>query len=575
MDLVHHIAKKEGLPHPNHDGQWMKRKKISTSSKLIMKYNKRNFKDYLEVADKAGISCLYHPNIFQSWGHFSPNKSDFPNGMSDLKECVEMAKIEGKNLGAHTLSNFIKKNDKYVTPIPDPRLQQAGIGHLTKDLDKDITEIALPENVDIAAYQWQPFKRSLNAILINKEIIEYTKLSTDKPWRLLGCKRGALGTKKQNHLTGSKVGKLVSHSYGILFGNVELQDEMAKNLGKFFRTSGLERISFDGIEGGKATGHDRYACERFVKVFFDELGHNKIINNSSDLMHYYWHYATNESWGEPWTDDFRKAHLGHRLKSQQILKEELLPTKMGQFFIRENTTVDDIHWVMGLCTGLDSGVDLYIEPDMIKKHKEGEEVLAAIKLWESARMNGLFSEEQKKLLKDPYSLYGLKVIDEKADISFIASWTPAQKKTKVEKNTLPKTVFGTLKHTSKDRQHVNRSREPGEPSYSTWEINNTGLDQALRFSIRVDNKTRQIVRDATIKVGSDHVNIPFTLRRGEWVVSRKGQELKHYSREGVLINQTNIPYLKLNKGMNRVHVDYKREGSSDGPQLLYNFLIKE
>jgi len=112
-----------------------------------------------------------------------------------------------------------------------------------------------------------------------------------------------------------------------------------------------------------------------------------ILANSSDVIHFGWHYFANESWGEPWTsNNFREAHLSLRLNMQKSLKEDLLPRKMGQFRINAITTQKDIEWVMGLSAGYDVGVDFYIRSDFEKINKEASAILAEVKRWEDARI---------------------------------------------------------------------------------------------------------------------------------------------------------------------------------------------
>jgi len=429
MDVVARIEKVEGLPHPEHDGEWLKLSPYATSSKFIMNFNPSNIDDCLTIAEQAGITCVYHPGIFETWGHFPLRKDQYPNGMPGLITCVEKAKARGLNLGAHALSNFLTPTDAFVHGTPHPNLQLAGLTTLAQDLDASSTDIHLADDAPMESYQrgkdgqWMPHY----AIRIGDEIIKYGARSEQRPWVLSGCERGAFGTSAVAHSSGAQVGKMVSHGYKVFFADMQLQDEVATNLARVFNQSGMERISFDGIEGCMATGHGRYACERFIKVFYDAADNKNIINNSSDLMHQYWHYATNESWGEPWTGNFRESHLEHRLQSQELLKKDKLPTKLGQFLMRTNTTVEDIDWIMGLCAGLDSGVDFYIEPATVADNPQGAEILETIRRWESARLNGYFTEEQKQQLRDPKNVFEMTESDGKLELTFVSRWEPSDK----------------------------------------------------------------------------------------------------------------------------------------------------
>ena len=350
--VIAQIEKAEGLPYITHNGVWQKESIYSTSSKFIMSYNLDNIEACLDVAEQAGITCVYHPGIFESWGTYPVKKKDFPEGYKSVSECAKKARSRGITLGAHTLSNFLTKDDPLVAPIPSPHLQMAGITSLKTDISADSKSIELKDPSVRIAYdkddlnvsdeklkEFENKNRESFAVLIDEEIIEYSFVEKGDKLILKECERGAFGTHKASHKAGAKVGRLVSHYYKVFFADIQLQDEVAKNLAHFFNETGLERISFDGIEGGLAAGHGRYGCDRFIKVFYDHLKNKNIIANSSDVMHYAWHYLSNESWGEPWwAKSFRESQLDHRLRVQKDLEEDLLPRKMGQFRITSKTT---------------------------------------------------------------------------------------------------------------------------------------------------------------------------------------------------------------------------------------------
>lgn len=438
--VVEEIVLEEGLPYIKTKGVWNKNSGYSSSSKFIMSFNVNNIDTCIDMAIKGGITCVYHGDIFETWGNFKLREQDFPKGYQSVRECSDKAEKNGINLGAHVLTNFITTNDPWVSPEPHPNLVLAGLTTLDQGISERDTELLLQDQTVRPAYhepdldKVDPKWRKHTAVRIGNEIITYAFATANGQLILKECKRGAFGTRAVEHEKGEKVGRLMSHGYKVFFPDINLQDQMAKNVAKFFNEANLKRISFDGIEGGLATGHGRYGSDRFVKVFFDNLNDPNIVANSSDVTHFGWHYLANESWGEPWTsENFREAHLDHRLNVQKALKEDLLPRKMGQFSINERTTKKDIEWVMGLCAGFDAGVDFYISPDFEEVNKEAAPILSEIKKWEETRMNGLFTEAQKEKLRDPYTFYGLELQEGDAELIFRESWAPeGEKKQEVQ-----------------------------------------------------------------------------------------------------------------------------------------------
>ncbi|MFV0345507.1 MAG: hypothetical protein ACK5IQ_04580 [Bacteroidales bacterium] len=552
-ELVATIEQNEGLPYLTHDGEWLKNSLYATSSKFIMNYNVDNIDACLEVAEKAGITCVYHPGIFESWGTYPVKKKDFPKGYASVLECSEKAKKRNITLGAHTLSNFITTDDPLVTPLPNQHLQVAGLTSLKLDISADATKIELADETVRAAYNKDVFNsseeeklanenrnRELFTVRIGNEIIEFSSVSQDGVLVLNDCKRGAFGTTAAAHAKGEQVGRLVSHYYKVFFPDIQLQDEVAKNLAKFFNETKLERISFDGIEGGLATGHGRYACDRFIKVFYDNVDNKNIIANSSDVMHYSWHYFANESWGEPWwAKNFRESQLEHRLKSQKGLEEDLLPRKMGQFKISDKTTLKDIQWVMGLCTGYDAGVDFYIDPNIVEKNPDGRQILEEIKKWENVRLAQTLTDKEKEQLRDPFSFYELKLRYGKPELIFVESWAPETGKAQEfgDKNTLPDNIFKADENAlvSLDYKHVSVQKEPGQPTAAEWSYFCKGQTQTLQFAISLSEKSKEGVSGIYLKIGAQECNLPFTLNPGEYLLSSTNGVVEHHDIDSKMI----------------------------------------
>lgn len=586
--VIEQIVLEENLPHIKNGDTWNKISNYSTSSKFIMPYNVYNIDACIDIAKKGGITCIYHGSIFETWGTFNVRERDFPTGYQSVRECSDKAEKNGITLGAHTLTNFITTNDPLVSPIPHPNLVKAGITALENDISASDTELFLQDEGMRPAYHEpnlhnvNPRWREHTAVRIGDEIIEYAFTTAEGKLVLKDCKRGAFGTKATAHKKGEQVARLMSHAYKVFFPDISLQDEMAKNLANFFNKANLKRISFDGIEGGLASGHGRYGGDRFVKVFYDNLTNPNIVANSSDVTHFGWHYFSNESWGEPWTsENFREAHLGHRIEVQKGLKEDLLPSKMGQFSINEKTTKKDMEWVMGLGAGFDAGVDFYISPNFLEMNREANAILAEIKKWEDARMEGLFTEEQKEKLRDPYTFYGLEVNEGVAKLIFIESWSPEGGSTSGENeiNTLPAAILVSSPEApvSLDYKHVNRITEPGLPTSSTWEYFCVGEKQQLHYVIRLPKTSKKPVNGIYLKVGTQKAIIPFTLEPGDYLLNEGTKILKHFSENNLIKEEIILETASftVSEDRNLIEFDYKGNELTAGPEMLVNFKTRK
>ncbi|WP_339708402.1 hypothetical protein [uncultured Kriegella sp.] len=584
LEVMEEIIIDEDLPYIKTKNVWNKVSKYSSSSKFIMSYDVNNIESCIDIAKKAGITSIYHGGIFKTWGTFLLDEKDFPNGYKSVRECSDKAEKQGINLGAHTLTNFITTNDPLVTPIPDAGLVLAGVTKLEKSISVNDNELFLQDEAVRSAYyepnieKVNPRWREHTAIRIGNEIIVYSFATAEGKLILKECERGAFGTKAVKHKKGEKVSRLMSHGYKVFFPDINLQDQMAKNLAKFFNEANLKRISFDGIEGGLASGHGRYGSDRFVKVFFDHLKDPNIVANSSDVTHFGWHYFANESWGEPWTsDNFREAHLDHRLSVQQALKEDLLPRKMGQFSINAKTTKKDIEWVMGLCAGYDAGVDFYISPNIEEINKEANSILSEIKKWENARMEGLFTEAQKEKLRDPYTFYGLELNEEGASLVFIESWAPEGGRAQDEDdfNSLPSSILKSSAEApvSLDYKHTNMTTEPGQPTAAIWKYFCAGSKQNLQFVIRLPKVAKQTIKGVNLKVGAKKIIMPFTLAPGDFIINKGNDRYQHFSEDLQIKNEVTIEdgHFTVSEGQNAIEFDYQGKGREAGPEMIVNF----
>ncbi|MDT8402653.1 MAG: hypothetical protein RQ743_13240, partial [Bacteroidales bacterium] len=244
MTVIEKIEIEQGLPHSTINGEWSKTSPEANKPYLITTFTEDNIDEMIEYTKKLGYNAFYHSHPFASWGNFDLIEEQFPNGWDGMKECVDKAKKEGLRVGAHTLTNFITTNDPFVTPVPDDDLMIFCKTSLSRDLSEKDDEIYID---DPEGYN---YKNTNQALLIGKEIIRFSGVSDDKPYRLLDCRRGQYGTKSASYSTGTEIARLVDHPYKVFFPNWELQKEMISNLADFFNYTGVGQLDFDGHEGG-------------------------------------------------------------------------------------------------------------------------------------------------------------------------------------------------------------------------------------------------------------------------------------------------------------------------------------
>ncbi|MFD0713061.1 hypothetical protein [Paenibacillus sp. GCM10027626] len=513
LETIEEIELGEGLPHPTFGGVWGKISPEATRSYLITDFSEATMGEAVRYTKLAGLKYVYHPDPFAAWGHFTLKPGSFPNGDESLKACVEAAESAGVHVGLHTLSNFTTLNDAYVTPVPDERLQLAGVARLASAADADAQELEVD---DPAPFTANLFRYSAR---IGNELIEYEGVTDSAPWKLLGVTRGANGTTAAAHDAGAVIGRVWDHPYDVFFPNNELQDAYSERLSRLYATAGLKQISFDGLEGVYATGQDGYGVNRFVKQCYDGWG-DEVINDASIVVpNYLWHIFTRFNWGEPWGAATREGQLEWRLSNQRYFARNFIPPMLGWFLVRsasdrfEATTLDEIEWVLSKAAGFGAGFALVADMAVLRRNGNSELLLAAVREWEEARQAGAFTAEQRKRLCEPQGDWHLEPAGE-------GSWR----------------LYPVAR--SKPLVCSPAELQPGQPGGSDWALFNPHAAQALAFIMRVNpsygNEDASVKRP-TFYTDGTYMTFDTEVMAGQYLVCEGGRIGSVYDRNWNLL----------------------------------------
>ena len=524
LPLIGRIEVAEGLPHPLIDGEWARTSDVPGRPYLIANFSEATAEAMLEYTRRLGFTTLYHSGPFKTWGHFDLLEDLFPAGRAGFKRCVDKARAMGIRVGAHTLTNFITTNDPFVTTAANRGLMAAGAARLLEDVDASATEIAV-DREDL-------FKQesTLNGVLIGTEIVRYRDVTGSGPFTLTDCVRGAFGTAAAPHAKDDEARKLMDHPYKTFFPDWPMQEELIRNLAGFFNETGAAQLDFDGHEGACYLGRGDFGHVHFVEAFLGRVGH-PVLNGSSNIGHYYWHFNSYINWGEPWYASFRESQSRYRFDNQPFLERNYMPNMLGWFLMTPDTRLEDIEWMLARAAGYRAGYAFVAEYEAFRKNPATEAIVEAVRTWEEAKRLGAFSDEQRARLKDPERDFHLEKAGE-------GRWALQS--------------FDKLRF-----EHVRKVLQPGQPSGSAWSFESGSGPEPLHLRLLVTGEGAE-VRDLSVEVdGFFEARIPDILKEGQSAVWDGSDRVVLYDEKGRTIGTVAIGrgLPPLQKGRHTIAVD--------------------
>jgi len=447
LDIIETIELGEGLPHPMLDGVWIKRSTFPGEAYLL---NEGDPMQGIKYAKECGFRLIHIGDIFSSWGHFGYSGKRFPGGLKDIVKVNETAEKEGISLGVHTLGMFTGKNDPYVTPVPSDSLCKTGSSVLTNDAGAEDDVIYIRDPL------YFRYPGTTHTVKIEKELVNYRKVSDDEPWRLIDCQRGQYGTAIAEHISGTVIDKLTNDSYSGFYPDIKLQDAYARRLAAVCNETGIDLMDFDGFGGESPTGHGTYGAARFIDTWYQNIDRYRLTCGAG-TFHYYWHIYAFMNWGEPWYNALRESQVNYRIENQRYFERNLMPGMLGWFTLNPEFRPEEVEWIQARSAAFNAGYLLRVD-ESIEKNGYRDQLFEAIREWQKARRSGSFTPEQKKRMKDPENEFHLEKTGN-------GSW-----------NLYPVKLIRGFEHKFRDVQ-------TGEPVSSKFMVNNPFEEQPLQFYV--------------------------------------------------------------------------------------------
>jgi len=411
LEVMETLELAENLPHPTLDGTWARLAPESRKSYLFIDMTERNADEIIRIAKELSLGSIliYAGTWSKTLGTYEINPQNYPHGTDGLKMVAKKADAAGLKVGIHCLTGLISKADPLATPIPDPRLAKDGKLTLAADINekqKLIPTVESPSDFpDDLAYG---VDRQGFDIQIDDEIITYQALSTEFPFGLKKCIRGAHGTSCTAHRKSANVWHLTQR-----FGNyladsdTDLAYHIARRYAEVINTCGLAMIHFDGCWAGIALGRQwawRYVSD--IPLLSASLWKREVRVGGACDGPLFWHlksFKTCNDYVEIGVKAFfdnNKVHIGTSGRTNYT------PVDLGWWGLhswaphRRSTTPDEIEYVCQKALGFDACWSLETTLETIKACGRWDVIKDIIATYERLRLADYFPREVKEAIKE-------------------------------------------------------------------------------------------------------------------------------------------------------------------------------
>ena len=357
-----------------------------------------------------------------SWGLHGDYdwREDYPNGAADVKALLAKVKAAGIRPGLHFLHTHIGLKSRYVTPVADPRLNKTRRFTLARTLDAttNVTDVTVFEPTE-GTTTFAPCR----VLQFGGELVSYESYTTEPPYRFLGVKRGAHGTKVTGHPRGEIGGLLDVSEYGspmscYLDQNTDLQDEVAAKIAAIYNC-GFEYAYFDGSEGVNApfNYHVPNAQYRLWKLF----GTKPLFSEGAAKAHFGWHILSGANAFDCFGAEIFKANIVRFPVAQAPLSwQDMTRVNFGwwkfwpkgrkDWFKNVSSGTKPDHWQFACsqCLAWDCPATVLVNVDEVELDRANAEAcFEVMRQWEEVRFRKLLTPQQKEMLRDTSREYRL------------------------------------------------------------------------------------------------------------------------------------------------------------------------
>lgn len=453
------------LPRCNVAGPWAPDVPFSHGSYLFNfgTLVETNVTDWIESVRRVGFSQIdnHGGGSFFRFGDFELDRTKWPEGWDTFGRIVGRLHAEGIGSIFHTYAFFIDKRSKYVTPVPDRRLDAFRKFTLAEPVDATATEIVVNESTANLSTLTGFFEHNSIVLHVDDELVTFSGFSKEPPWRITGLKRGAHETKASAHARGAEARHL-KECFGLFVPNPEssLFEEIAANHADVVNRCGFDGLYLDAIDGSSILrGPDEcwYWANKFVVEIQKRLK-KPVGMEMSAMWHHFWQYRTRwQAWDVP-----RRGHERFvDIHADSVNGGLMLPLHLGwwELFTYDPPQVEPsypevMEHLGARLIGWNAGISLTAGMDRRALQRTPLFARAAeiLRTCEEARRSSRFDEATRSRLRDPARRFAM-VRETDGNVGF------------------------------REMMSLSRTVAASEPWTSAWSVTNAFERQPARFRI--------------------------------------------------------------------------------------------
>jgi hypothetical protein len=387
-----------------------------------------NVEEHIKYAKMGGFRTMmiYYPAFLESRGYrlignYDVWRPEYQNGKADLQAMLTKIKNAGITPGVHFLHSHIGRESKYVTPIPDHRLNLVKIFTLAEPLSKTDTTIYLeqnPANSDMATNR--------RVLKIGTELISYKNYTTSRPYKFTGCVRGIDKTTINAQPVGYIFGLLDVSEFGAQSVYIDqysdLQDEVAEKIADIY-SAGFEFMYFDGSEGVNPPFW--YHVSNAQWRVFSRLKPEPLFAEGAAKTHFGWHMLTGGNAFDVFRPEVLKEETKkHPVKEAPRMMDNFTRINFGWlgYFIPDEKTIgtqpDMLEYVTSRAAAWDCPASIMADLGKFEAHPRTPDNLEVFKRWEEVRAKHWLTAEQKQMLRNPAQEHIL-LLNEKQEFELV------------------------------------------------------------------------------------------------------------------------------------------------------------